>query len=184
MKRMCNHLKRRTQKNIYNNNMPNYQNGKIYSIRSHQTDEIYIGSTTQPLSMRMATHRRDYKCYLQGKMHYITSFKILEFGDAYIELIEEFPCVSKMHLEKREGEIIRKMEKCANRCIAGRTMKEYRQDHKEHLKEWMKKYREDNKDKIKEYKAQQITCDCGSTFRRNDKARHEKSKKHKEYIAN
>ena len=38
--------------------MPNYQNGKIYCIRSHQTDNIYIGSTTQKLCVRMAEHKR------------------------------------------------------------------------------------------------------------------------------
>ena len=35
--------------------------GRVYAIRSHQSTELYIGSTTQALSMQMARHRRDYK---------------------------------------------------------------------------------------------------------------------------
>jgi hypothetical protein len=43
--------------------MPNYENGKVYAIRSHQTDEVYIGSTVERLSARMSKHRADYKRY-------------------------------------------------------------------------------------------------------------------------
>ena len=34
-----------------------YTNGKIYCIRNNVDDDIYIGSTTQALSKRMAKHR-------------------------------------------------------------------------------------------------------------------------------
>ena len=54
--------------------MPNYQNGKIYTIRSHQTDEIYIGSTANCLSKRLNDHKADYKRWKDGKRNYITSF--------------------------------------------------------------------------------------------------------------
>ena len=40
--------------------MPNYENGKVYSIRSHATVGCYIGSTTQPLSKRLYSHKKDY----------------------------------------------------------------------------------------------------------------------------
>ena len=35
-----------------------YQNGKIYKIWSMETDEIYVGSTCQPLHKRMYDHRK------------------------------------------------------------------------------------------------------------------------------
>lgn len=41
-----------------------------------------------------------------------------------------------------------------------------------------KQYREKNADKIKE----KITCDCGSEFRKADKARHLLTKKHRTYV--
>ena len=36
-----------------------YNNGKIYCIRNHVNDKIYVGSTCQSLSKRMAYHRDD-----------------------------------------------------------------------------------------------------------------------------
>ena len=41
-------------------NSKNYQNGKIYCIRNYVDDDIYIGSSCQPLSKRMAWHRKSY----------------------------------------------------------------------------------------------------------------------------
>ena len=70
--------------------------GKIYAIRSHQTDQIYVGSTTQTLAQRLGSHRRNYKEYLSGKITkgrgICSSFEILKYGDEYIELLEEYPC--------------------------------------------------------------------------------------------
>ena len=54
-----------------------YKNGKIYTIRSHQTDEIYIGSTTQTLTKRLSKHKTDYKYWKNGKQHYISSFELI-----------------------------------------------------------------------------------------------------------
>jgi hypothetical protein len=55
---------------------------------------------------------------------------------------------------------------------------------KEKKLEYQKQYKEQNKEQIKEYAKQPITCECGCTFRRDSKLRHEKSKKHQDYIAN
>ena len=93
-----------------------YANGQIYAIRSHLTDQIYIGSTAQPL------HKRFY----QHKTHSntCTSLEIIKHGDAYIELLENFPCQSKKELNRREGQHIRNSENCVNKNIAGRTPQE------------------------------------------------------------
>ena len=188
-----------------------YQRGKIYSIRSYQTDDIYIGSTVQKLYMRLASHRRNYNCWKKEKYHYVSSFEILKYDDAYIELIEECPCNDKNELNRREGQIIRSMD-CVNKVIPSRTKKEYYNDNKNIILEKKKEYYIDNKEKIlekaheyndrkKEYRNKKqlqyynqnkdkinekrkikITCECGSTFRKIDKRRHERSKKHQTYI--
>jgi hypothetical protein len=119
--------------------MPNFQNGKVYAIRSHQTDKIYIGSTTQPLSVRFGEHKRK-PC---------TSREILNFNDAYIELLEEFPCANKMQLTKREGQLIRSTD-CVNKRIEGRTQSEHYKDNKEHFQQYKKQYYVENKDEILE----------------------------------
>ena len=38
--------------------MPNYQNGKIYAIRSPNCEKYYIGSTTNTLEKRFHEHQK------------------------------------------------------------------------------------------------------------------------------
>jgi hypothetical protein len=96
--------------------MPNYANAKIYALRSFQTEDIYIGSTTQPLKARLWKHRNSFKSWKEENFVYITSYEILKFDDCYIELICDFPCENKEQLLKKEGESIREIE-CINKCI-------------------------------------------------------------------
>jgi len=167
--------------------MSKYQNGKIYSIRSHQTDEIYIGSTIQPLHKRIHQHKSEYKKWKEGKRDYTTSFKIIEYGDAYIELICLYPCNSKEELHRREGEEMRNCD-CVNKYIAGRTEAEYRRDNKERLKKASSEYYKKNKEQLAVKKKiknkEKMTCECGSTFRRGEKARHYRTKIHLNFINN
>jgi len=184
--------------------MPDYSKGKIYSIRSHLTTDVYIGSTTDTLPKRLFNHKRFYKKWLITKKPYTTSFKIIEKDfECYIELVENYPCNSKNELERREGEIIRATT-CVNKCIPGRTIqqiteyqKQYRENNKEQkigynknygiinkeiISEQKKIYRENNKQKISERKKQKYTCECGSTLRKDDKVSHEKTIKHQNFL--
>lgn len=147
-----------------------YEKGKIYSIRSHQTDKYYIGSSCVDLCKRLFVHRSNYKRYLKNEHHYVTSYEILKYDDHYIELIEDFPCKTKRELEKREGELQRQYKNdIVNNNYAHRTpeqkaeyYKQYDNEHKEQksdrhknnykknkekLLEYQKKYRETNKEK-------------------------------------
>jgi hypothetical protein len=84
--------------------MVNYSNGKIYKIVCNITGDIYIGSTCEPiLARRLAGHVGNYKSYLNGKYHYVTSYKIIEQGNYDIVLIELFPCDTKDQLHARES---------------------------------------------------------------------------------
>ena len=187
--------------------MPDYSKGKIYCIRSHQTDDIYIGSTIQKLGNRIARHRGDYKLYKNKEKGFCTSFYILDYGDAYIELIKNYPCDDKYELKREEGKHQREME-CVNKKIEGRTNKEYKEEHKEHLakkqkewneknkehmKEWYKQYAIDNKEQIQQYKKEwyeknkekrkeKIICICGKELNIGSKSRHEQTKKHIKYL--
>lgn len=84
-----------------------YANGKIYSIRSPQTNEYYIGSTCLELCKRLYSHRTNYKSFMNGKGNYVSSFELIKLEGHYIELIEIFPCTTKSELLKREGELQR-----------------------------------------------------------------------------
>ena len=164
--------------------MVNYQNGKIYAIRSFKTDEIYIGSTTQKLCQRLQKHKADKKRYEKGIQHYYTSFKILDYDDAYIELIENVPCNSKEELHKIEGKYIREMI-CVNKNITGRTLKEYYKENKDIIKQKNKEYYEKNKEAInqknKEYQLKNKEQLKQKAKKYNEKNKEIKKQKNKEY---
>ena len=238
--------------------MPNYQNAKIYVIWSPSTDLMYIGSTTQKLCSRLSGHKRNYKSYKNGKYHNVTSFQILEYEDARIELITECPCENREQLRQIEAGFIRDLD-CVNKCIPGRTKKQhyqdnkekikkhnkhyyqdnrekfleqakiyhqdnrekiikykkqkyqdnrekfleqnknyyqankqkileqvkiYRQNNKEKIKDREKKYYQNNKQKILEKQNEKFDCECGSRYTYSNKARHERTIKHKKYMEN
>ena len=84
--------------------MPNYKNGKIYSIRCYNDDTlIYVGSTTQALAKRWYEHKSKIKSYNE-----LPFYKLVDdVKNWYIQLEEEFSCDNKEQLEKRELEIMR-----------------------------------------------------------------------------
>lgn len=89
--------------------MPNYNNGKIYKIISENTDNVYIGSTTQSLCKRLANHKESMK---NGK--YFGSRRILEKGKCKIVLLENFPCENREQLFAKEQEWIDKTSNLVN----------------------------------------------------------------------
>ena len=131
--------------------MVNYELAKIYKLVCNKTGLTYIGSTCQKLlSQRLSGHVRNYKCWKNGKTNYVTSFKIIENNDYYMELLEAVPCSSFDELAKKERHYVESID-CVNKSIPGRTNKEYQQDNKENNKEKRKQYYENNKEKIKQY---------------------------------
>ena len=121
--------------------MVNYSNGKIYKIESivdHNEGEIYIGSTTKKyLSQRMDEHRRAYKQWKNNKHGKVQVFEIFDkysVEGCQIVLIETVNAESKDELLAREKHYIKSF-KCVNKCIPGRTKKEYYQDNNDTIKE-------------------------------------------------
>lgn len=175
--------------------MPDYSKGKIYKIENDIDDEVYIGSTVQPLCERWGGHKREinrnkYKCKLYQK--------IREYGVEHfkIVLVEEYPCDNVEQLKAKEAEYIRQMG-TLNHTIPNRTKKQYWEDKKEQINENRrqtyqtnkevilernKQYRETNKEQYLERKKQQYECQCGSVIRKDDKARHERSQKHNRWL--
>jgi hypothetical protein len=100
-----------------------YQNGKIYALRSFETDKIYIGSTCQPLSKCFSGYK---SCFQQYKNRF-SAFELFKKDDCYIELLENCPCNSKEELQRRQGELIREYKAkgvCINQVIPRRTEEE------------------------------------------------------------
>ena len=126
--------------------MVKYNAGKIYKIEpicEHDEGDIYIGSTSKNyLSQRMVAHRNDYNRYKSGKRNFVTSFELFEkYGieNCNIILLETVNANSKDELRSREGHYIKTL-KCVNMNVAGRTYKEYEQEHVEYGKERQRVY--------------------------------------------
>lgn len=151
-----------------------YARGKIYSIRSHQTNDIYIGSTIDDLPKRLYNHKAKYRSFMNEKSSYVTSYEIVKYEDCYIELVENFPCNSKNELYRKEGEIIRGRD-CVNKVIAGQTYKEFYENNKEKIALRKKEHYENNKEqyllKKKEYneKNKELLSLKAKEYRKNNK---------------
>jgi adenylate kinase family enzyme len=128
-----------------------YKNSQIYKIIDIGRNECYIGSTVQPLSARMSTHRAEYKRFLRGESGtFFSSFELFKkysLEGCIIELLENFPCDTKEQKHAREGYWI-KHEDCINKRVAGRTGHEYRQDNKDILTQKKKVHYETNREHI------------------------------------
>ena len=96
--------------------MPDYKNGKVYKIVCNITGKVYVGSTTQTLSMRLTGHRKEYKRFKEGKRNNVSSFDIIQQGNYDIVLIENVSCESKEELHRQERHFIEFLE-CVNKCI-------------------------------------------------------------------
>jgi hypothetical protein len=129
--------------------------GRIYKITSPQTDTVYIGSTTQTLQKRLSKHKSDYKQYQNGKVNYISSYEILKYGDAKIELIDENKYETMTELQYKEREYIELHKNAVNK-------------QKPLLKENERDY----------YDIYRCKCDCGGSYINKHKAKHNRTKKH------
>jgi len=98
-----------------------YSNSKIYKICSNLSDKYYIGSTFKRIEQRLKEHITSYKAYLTNNdKSYLSSYKILQHSDYYIELLELYPCNTKAELHRREGDLIRQFKSdLVNICIPG-----------------------------------------------------------------
>lgn len=170
-----------------------YQKSKIYRVvNDDMPGLVYIGSTVNALSKRISQHR--------ASTNRARSNVFQQCGKMEIYLIENFPCNTRDELIARERYHIENTD-CINKQIPGRTKKEYNkiynEEHKEQISEYHKIYREDNKEYINEVskiyreknkeiiaqkQKEMCECECGRSYTRHHKARHEKSKHHLNYI--
>ena len=150
--------------------MPDYSKAKIYKIVCDETNLTYYGSTVQPLYKRLYGHKTPNN-----------TCKTKDMINPKIYLVEDFVCERKEQLHQRERYYIENNE-CINTCFPLRTMKEYREYHKEKIKKYyqdnkekIKKYSQDNKEKISEYKKKyrqdnkEIICEKNKQYHQDNK---------------
>jgi hypothetical protein len=172
--------------------MPDYNKGKIYTLRCRTDDNlIYVGSTIQALCERLAQHKcRGNDNKNKNRLVYTTINN--EWDKWYIELYELYPCNCKEELSKREGEIIRQIATLNSR-IEGRTHKEYYLDNKERLNIINTNNYQNNKEEIKlkfkerynnnkEELKKKITCECGCIISKHHLNSHKKTQRHTNFL--
>ena len=104
-------------------------------------------------------------------------------------MIETQNLNSKLEAEKREWELIIQGGGTLNKHKPYRTKKEEKEykakwhvEHQDEVKQRCKKFYEDHRQEILQQRKMQIVCGCGSTFRQADVRRHERTKKHQDYL--
>jgi hypothetical protein len=148
--------------------MVNYQDGKIYKLVCNTTGLIYIGSTCENLSKRLAHHIYQYKT----KLNATQSYRIFENNNYDLILIEKFPCNDRIELLQRERFHIDNNE-CVNIGKPISTPEE-RQQKKERNRECVKL----NYQKNREHYLEKIVCVCGITHTFSNRKSHSLSLNH------
>ena len=128
--------------------------GRIYVIKCRINNLLYIGSTIRDLNARMKQHTRDMYKYTTFKLYKaMNEFDVKNFD---ISLLEEFEYDDIKDLRKREGTYIKIIRPLLNKNIAGRTLKEYNEDHKDSLKIYRRlyyrNYRKTHKEELRQYR--------------------------------
>ncbi len=119
----------------------NLEQCKIYKIVSMNNPEmVYYGHTCQTLAQRFAQHNSNH--------NKTSSKQIIDKGDAIILLVEDYPCLNENEARAREGFYILN-NVCVNKCVAGRTDKQYYIDNKQTKDEYQKKYDSEHREQIK-----------------------------------
>ena len=180
--------------------------GFIYRLWSPDSQEFYIGSTTNPRKRR---YNHKSACNTVGsKLYNLPLYRHIRanggWGAWRMEIEQQVQFTHRHELNRIEGKFIRRLSPSLNKAVAGRTKGEYYQDnreamnertkhyyqeHKATLAEKAKRYRHGNREAIrraltlKQYKKHE--CLCGGRYTHQHRFRHFQSQWHNimaEYI--
>ena len=129
-----------------------YSQGKIYKVGVIGEEYCYIGSTTNTLTERMYNHKTNAKYERQKKTACCVLFE--DGKIPYIELLESYPCESKLELEKRERYWLEQTLHAVNKNVPTQTWQERWEKNRElnlqKHREWLQAHKEEQSQKQKE----------------------------------
>jgi hypothetical protein len=147
-----------------------YNNGIIYKLCCRDTTikDIYIGSTC---AFRRRKSQHKHSCNTEndkGYNYYIYQFIRDHGGFSNWDMIEikKVNCNDKRELEKEERVVLEQLGGTLNKQTPARSHKESALS-----------YYHSKKEQINEI----ISCDCGVSYTKSHKLRHEKSQTHQKY---
>lgn len=167
---------------------------KLY-CKNPEIMSCYVGSTTM-FDTRRTLHKS--KCNNSNSEMY--NAKVYTFirnnggmNNWDFDIIEDCGKIELVDLHKREKYWIDELNANLNDDMPYRTEQELKEmkkindakhylKHHDKIREQANLYRNSNKEEISEKKKEKMTCDCGSTFRREDFARHKRTQKHQNYV--
>ncbi len=145
--------------------------GVVYKLCCDGIDDFYIGS-----SFDMKERKRLHKFVCNNTKRHEYNYKVYQyirenggFDNWKFEILVEKEFENKTDLHIKEQECIKLLKPTLNSYSAYQTAEELKlQEKKNHTKNL----------------ASKINCACGGKTDKQNKARHEKSKKHQKYITN
>jgi len=164
--------------------------GVVYKLccLDENIKEFYIGSSCE-FNKRKKYHKSD--CYNpNGDKYNLKVYKFIRHNGGWdnwdFEILLETKVDNKDQLRLLyEREFQLELKPSLNVVVEGRTRKQYRKDHREEIKQ----YREDHKEQSKQYYQdhkeelkEKYTCLCGAILSKGAKLKHEKRKRHLEYL--
>ena len=168
-------------------------------------DYVYVGST-KAFANRKWSHKGS--CNNENNRSYnLKVYKTIRDNGGWdnwrMVCIAEEECETKRQAEMVEERYRQELNANMNgkRCYTSQEQrkednKEYNKEHKDEInekrrvnykehkehKEKKKEYYEEHKDEIQKRKSKKYTCACGSEIQLGDKSKHEKTKKHQEFL--
>ena len=143
-------------------------------------NNVYVGSTTDFVK-RKCMHK--FCSINENNKSYNTKvYKMIRENGGWnnweIVEIEKYPCNDKREAETKEREWYEILNADMNTIRPRMTDENIKEKNNKAQKVW----REKNIEKIKKQREEKYTCKCGKTLTKMKKARHERTKKHIEYI--
>ncbi len=167
--------------------MNRYNEGKIYKLCNGVDDQIYVGSTCMPLAKRYYYHKKSARSRTSPVYNYLNE---IGWDHVRVILIESYPCVNKMELEKRERYWIETLKSTLNCNIPSRTCEENKSLHKsncvkyrltEQYRNAVKKYRQSEKGKV--YMKQYSQSDKRKAYQKKYRERAKQNKKYQKTLS-
>jgi hypothetical protein len=108
--------------------------GRIYKISAPGFDKCYVGSTKREINVRMSGHKGAKQQYDKGRGNYFSSYEVLAYENAIVELLEEDAYLDMQHMRDREAFWIQRLPS-VNRSTPGRSQRESERLYKKSKKE-------------------------------------------------
>jgi hypothetical protein len=181
--------------------------GVVYKITGG--DEVYVGSTIQPLSVRWSEHLCYYEKYKEGKRGKCMSYELFdryEIDNCKMEVLEEWEGEDRTELLFLEKKWINELD-CINkkcpiwtleekkeyqalwrRCNPDKVKKQkekYIATHEQQVKETSRRYEKEKRKRSEEHKQrmkEKYKCACGGQFTHQNKAVHSKTIIHQKWL--